>query len=85
LAQTPPQPTTASAILKLQSLAPLMGAPVELGRAANGPIVNQAALDAHAIEQIKSFEPGEFVNRHCVRIDPVKGKGTDKWTAQPMD
>jgi len=43
LAQTPPQPTTASAILKSQSLAPLIGAPVELGRASNGPIVNQAA------------------------------------------
>ncbi|TBR22000.1 MAG: MBL fold metallo-hydrolase [Reyranella sp.] len=53
LAQTPPQPTTASAILKSQSLAPLMGAPVELGRAANGAIVNQVALDAHA----KTFPP----------------------------
>jgi hypothetical protein len=55
LAQTPPQPTTASAILKSQSLAPLMGAPVEFGRAANGAIVNKAALDAHA----KTFPPRE--------------------------
>jgi hypothetical protein len=34
-AQTPPQPTPPTAILKSQSLAPLMGAPVELGTAAN--------------------------------------------------
>ncbi len=29
------------------------------------------------VEQIKSFEPGEFVNRHRVRIDPAKAKDTD--------
>ena len=29
------------------------------------------------VAQIKSFEPGEFVNRHRVRIDPVKAKDTD--------
>jgi alkyl sulfatase BDS1-like metallo-beta-lactamase superfamily hydrolase len=29
------------------------------------------------VEQIKSFEPGEFVNRHRVRIDPIKAKDTD--------
>jgi alkyl sulfatase BDS1-like metallo-beta-lactamase superfamily hydrolase len=29
------------------------------------------------IEQITSFEPGEFVNRHRVRIDPIKAKDTD--------
>ena len=32
------------AILKSQSLAPLMGVPVTLGKAENGAIVNQAAL-----------------------------------------
>ena len=52
-AQMPPQSTTASAILNSQSLAPLMGAPVTLGRAENGAVVNQAALDAHA----KTFPP----------------------------
>jgi hypothetical protein len=36
-----------------QSLAPLMGAPVKLGTAANGAVVNQAALDAYA----KTFPP----------------------------
>jgi alkyl sulfatase BDS1-like metallo-beta-lactamase superfamily hydrolase len=35
------------------SLAPVMGAPVTLGKADNGAIVNQAALDAHA----KTFPP----------------------------
>jgi alkyl sulfatase BDS1-like metallo-beta-lactamase superfamily hydrolase len=29
------------------------------------------------VEQIKSFEPGEFVNRHRIRIDPLKAKDTD--------
>ena len=29
------------------------------------------------VEQVKSFEPGEFVNRQSVRIDPVKAKDTD--------
>jgi alkyl sulfatase BDS1-like metallo-beta-lactamase superfamily hydrolase len=53
LAQATPQPTTASAILTSQSLAPLMGAPVQLGKAENGAIVNQAALDARA----KTFPP----------------------------
>ena len=53
LAQTPLQPTATSAILRSQSLAPLMGAPVEHGRAANGAIVSRAALDAHA----KTFPP----------------------------
>ena len=52
-AQTPQQSKIASAILKSQSLAPLMGAPVTLGKADNGAIVNQAALDAHA----KTFPP----------------------------
>jgi alkyl sulfatase BDS1-like metallo-beta-lactamase superfamily hydrolase len=47
------QSTTATAILKSQSLAPLMGAPVELGTAPNGAIFNKAALDAHA----KTFPP----------------------------
>src|SRR6516162_696775 len=48
--KTQQQPTTtnASEILKSQSLAPLMSAPVSLGKAKNGAIVNQAALDAHA-------------------------------------
>src|ERR1700754_153118 len=36
-----------------QSLAPLMGAPVESGTAANGAIVNKAALRAYA----KTFPP----------------------------
>jgi alkyl sulfatase BDS1-like metallo-beta-lactamase superfamily hydrolase len=54
-AQTPPQSTASTAILKSQSLAPLMGAPVQLGKAENGAIVNQAALDAHA----KTFPPRE--------------------------
>jgi alkyl sulfatase BDS1-like metallo-beta-lactamase superfamily hydrolase len=49
------QPATLTAILKSQSLAPLMGAPVQLGKAANGAIVNKAALDAHA----KTFPPRE--------------------------
>jgi alkyl sulfatase BDS1-like metallo-beta-lactamase superfamily hydrolase len=34
-------------------------------------------LVAPTVEQIKSFEPGEFVNRHRIRIDPVKAKDTD--------
>jgi alkyl sulfatase BDS1-like metallo-beta-lactamase superfamily hydrolase len=29
------------------------------------------------VEQIVSFEPGEFVNRHRIRIDPAKAKDTD--------
>ncbi len=29
------------------------------------------------VEQIKSFEPGEFVNRYRIRIDPLKAKDTD--------
>lgn len=29
------------------------------------------------VEQIKSSEPGEFVNRHRVRIDPERAKDTD--------
>jgi alkyl sulfatase BDS1-like metallo-beta-lactamase superfamily hydrolase len=29
------------------------------------------------VEQIKSFEPGEFINCHRIRIDPVKAKDTD--------
>jgi alkyl sulfatase BDS1-like metallo-beta-lactamase superfamily hydrolase len=52
LAQAPSSPAALN-ILKSQSLAPLMGAPVKLGRAENGAIVNQAALDAHA----KTFVP----------------------------
>jgi hypothetical protein len=28
------------------------------------------------VEQIKAADPGEFVNRHRVRIDPVKAKDT---------
>ena len=48
----PPQVST-STILGSQSLAPLMGAPVELGRAENGAVVNKAALDAHA----RTFPP----------------------------
>ena len=44
---------TITAILNSQSLAPLMGAPVVLGTASNGAIVNKAGLDAHA----KSFPP----------------------------
>ena len=46
--QQKPTTTNASEILKSQSLAPLMSAPVSLGKAKNGAIVNQAALDAHA-------------------------------------
>jgi alkyl sulfatase BDS1-like metallo-beta-lactamase superfamily hydrolase len=34
-------------------------------------------LVAPTVEQIKSFEPGEFVNRHRIRIDPIKAKDTD--------
>lgn len=34
-------------------------------------------LVAPTVEQIKSFPPGEFVNRHRIRIDPVKSKNTD--------
>jgi alkyl sulfatase BDS1-like metallo-beta-lactamase superfamily hydrolase len=34
-------------------------------------------LVAPTVEQIKSFEPGEFVNRHRIRIDPVKAENTD--------
>jgi alkyl sulfatase BDS1-like metallo-beta-lactamase superfamily hydrolase len=52
-AQPPPQSTIGTAILKSQSLAPLMGAPVELGTAPNGAIFNKVALDAHA----KTFPP----------------------------
>jgi alkyl sulfatase BDS1-like metallo-beta-lactamase superfamily hydrolase len=52
-AQMPPRSTTASAILNSQSVAPLMGAPVTLGKVENGAIVNEAALDAHA----KVFAP----------------------------
>jgi hypothetical protein len=47
-----PQVST-STILRSESLAPLMGAPVELGRAENGAVVNKAALDAHA----RTFPP----------------------------
>jgi hypothetical protein len=36
-----------STILKSQSLAPVVGAPVQLGKADNGAVCNQAALDAH--------------------------------------
>jgi hypothetical protein len=36
-----------------QSLAPLMGSPAELGKATNGAVVNQAALNAYA----KTFPP----------------------------
>jgi alkyl sulfatase BDS1-like metallo-beta-lactamase superfamily hydrolase len=49
------KPATTNNLLKSQSLAPVMGAPVTLGKAANGAIVNQAALEAHA----KTFPPGE--------------------------
>jgi hypothetical protein len=56
LAQGPSSPA-ASNILKSQSLAPLMGAPVTLGNAENGAIVNQAALDAHA-KTFVSRRPG---------------------------
>src|SRR5690242_9227939 len=52
-AQTPPRSTIAPAILKSQSLGPLMGAPVELGTAPNRALFNKAALDAHA----KTFPP----------------------------
>lgn len=55
LAQTPPQSNLASSILNSQSLAPLMGAPVKLGTADNGAIVNQGALDARA----RTFPPRE--------------------------
>jgi alkyl sulfatase BDS1-like metallo-beta-lactamase superfamily hydrolase len=34
-------------------------------------------LVAPTVEQITSFEPGEFVNRHRIRIDPIKAKETD--------
>jgi alkyl sulfatase BDS1-like metallo-beta-lactamase superfamily hydrolase len=34
-------------------------------------------LVAPTVEQIKSFEPGEFVNRHRIRIDPIKATDTD--------
>lgn len=53
LAQAATPATVPSRIMESQSLAPLMGAPVELGKAANGAIVNNAALDAHA----RTFPP----------------------------
>jgi alkyl sulfatase BDS1-like metallo-beta-lactamase superfamily hydrolase len=34
-------------------------------------------LVAPRIEQITSAEPGEFVNRHRIRIDPIKAQDTD--------
>jgi alkyl sulfatase BDS1-like metallo-beta-lactamase superfamily hydrolase len=34
-------------------------------------------LVAPTVEQITSFEPGEFVNRHRIRIDPIKATDTD--------
>jgi hypothetical protein len=46
--RSPAAPVAKSTILNSQSLAPLMGAPVELGKAENGAVVNKAALDAHA-------------------------------------
>ena len=56
-----------------QGLRPLMGAPVDLGTAANGAIVNQAALDAHA----KTFPPrrGDRSGRrqHLGDAEPQRG------------
>jgi alkyl sulfatase BDS1-like metallo-beta-lactamase superfamily hydrolase len=46
-------PSVPSTILQSQSLAPVMGASVTLGKAENGAVVNQAALDAHT----KTFPP----------------------------
>lgn len=45
---------------RAQSLAPLTGAPVQLGQATNGAVVNQAALDAHA----RTFPP----HRETVKV-----------------
>jgi alkyl sulfatase BDS1-like metallo-beta-lactamase superfamily hydrolase len=52
-AQSPVPSLAAAELIKSQSLAPVMGAPVALGKADNGAIVNQTALDAHA----KTFPP----------------------------
>jgi len=52
-ARQPTAPPAAAAQSKSQSLAPVMGAPVQIGAAANGAAVNQAALDAQA----KTFPP----------------------------
>jgi hypothetical protein len=43
----------------------LMGGPVEFGRAANGAVVNQAALDAHA----KTIPP----RRETVQVATTSG------------
>jgi alkyl sulfatase BDS1-like metallo-beta-lactamase superfamily hydrolase len=42
-----------------------------------GGTITVPKLVPPTVEQVKSFEPGEFVNRHRNRIDPVKAKDTD--------
>jgi len=69
LAQTPSSPA-ASNILKSQSLAPLMGAPVTLGKAENGAIVNQAALDAHAKTFVSQRQTVQVTDNICMIEDP---------------
>jgi alkyl sulfatase BDS1-like metallo-beta-lactamase superfamily hydrolase len=34
-------------------------------------------LVAPAVDQIQAADPGEFVNRHRIRIDPIKAQDTD--------
>jgi alkyl sulfatase BDS1-like metallo-beta-lactamase superfamily hydrolase len=67
--------------MKSQSLAPLMAPRSSSAR----PITARSSIrqrwtfvrrrSRHAEKQL--FEPGEFVNRYRIRIDPIKAKDTD--------